>query len=541
MTKSNNNFNYRQSSDVLREQIRSTGVPDLAARILSSRDISSIDEIAPPMSDFPNDILPGVDKLCDILENSIKKNKKIRIMGDYDADGICGSSLAYICLRRLGADVSYAIPSRFNHGYGLHPLMVDEAANDGVSVLLTVDNGIAAVDGIKRAKELKMKVCITDHHEPPEVLPDADAMVNPRLPGGERGIALSGTGVIFYVLRQLNERFGGKVDMNSFLDLVAIATIADCMPMDYLNRILVGQGLKVIRENPCFGVKALVNRCYTTIKYRDISFFIAPKINSAGRFDKTDIAMDCLLAVDISDAESAVFELDKINDYRKKRVAEIVEEIDAMDVKSTGIVIGKSDWDVGLCGIIAGRLADKHKCPVFVFGKVNGEWRGSGRGPDGVDLYKLLNNTAEKTPDGIITKFGGHPRAAGITCTSWKGFSRVFLKECESINLEGLQNNIDVDSLPPVEEISIDAIKYMDKLAWGEGFEFPVFGGKFSTINKKLTQNGKHMTLELTNGKFTIPAIRFYCESMPDDIDVVFRLSHNKINDTVVAKIEYFS
>lgn len=532
-------FRIRRGSEDLRRRLCAKKMPPLAARILSAREVASPEDAVPLLKTLPlPDFLPDIDKTCHVLAEAIRLQKKICIVGDYDADGLCAAALTHECLQKLGAQVTWQIPSRLEHGYGLHEAITEQAAKDGVSVLLTVDNGISANQAVAHAKTLNMTVCVTDHHLPPEELPDADCIVNPKLTACSKGTNLSGSGVAFYVMAALRRHMQGQLRMNQFLDLAAVGTIADCMPMDAMNRTIVGAGLKHMRDGRRHGLAALAGvKRIRSITCRDISHYVAPRINAAGRFDCTDQAMACLLAKTNDEAQAAARELSELNDRRKDTVKEIMAETETMNLGPPAAVAANESWPSGVSGIVAGRLANLHQCPAVVFSRCNDIWRGSGRAPPEWDLHALTTAVAEECGTDIIIAFGGHRRAVGISAREVPPVARAFTKHCERLKPLNPPPQWEVDETPPMSEITPHAVGYLERMVWGEEFERPLFAGEFSVSDQRQVGQG-HLRMRLHNNNIDLPAIAFNRVSLNEKVEAIFSLTRDHVTSKVMAVVE---
>lgn len=528
----------RRGCDSVRRKLCEEGLPPLAARVLSARNIAARQDIVPPLSTLPPpEILPQIDKLCDILADAIRNHKKIWVVGDYDADGMCATALAVESLRQLGAETAWRIPERTRHGYGLHEDIAEEAAADNAAVLLTVDNGVAAGDAVARAKSLGMKVCITDHHLLPSTLPDADCIVNPQLGGSDSpGVNLAGVGVAFYAMAALRKHLDSPLKMAPFLDLVAVGTVADCVPMDTLNRTLVGGGLAQIRHRggrPGIAALAAAAKMNSaTCTCRDISHAIAPRINAAGRLDNSETAVQCLLADNMKEARRTAAKLSAFNVKRKEIVERIMAQTAAPPPTAAAVVVSDSEWPAGVIGIVAGRLADLYGRPTVVFARVNGEWRGSGRTPPGRDLYRLVADAAKNA---TVLKFGGHRRAVGITVHEVAPFARAFEECCRAAPADAPQWQ--VDETPPQNEITTTALECLDEMVWGEEFSRPLFAGTFAVSEVKPIGQS-HIKMRLRGDGLNLPALAFYRREIGDTTTAIFSLTKDLYTGNPAAIIE---
>ena len=531
----------RPGDETLRRSLCRAGMPPLAARVLAARKIAGKNDIVPLLATLPPpDFLTGVEKLCDLLAAAIEQRQSICVVGDYDADGISATALAVGCLRRLGATVTWRIPDRQRHGYGLHEEIVEEAAAAGTEVLLTVDNGISAHAPVARAKELGLRVCITDHHLPPPSLPAADCIVNPRLPPTPNiGENLAGVGVVFYVMAVLRRRLGANIAMEDYLDLVAVGSIADCVPLDSVNRSLVGGGLARLRGGggrPGLKAMAALQKFnMANLTCRDLSHFFAPRINAAGRLNQAPLAVECLLADEPEKARPLAEKLAVLNERRQKIVAHAMTDIAAMNPSPPAVVLHHPEWQPGVVGIIAGRLADLHNCPAIIFARCDSVWRGSGRAPAAWDLHRLVGAAAQQC--GEVIRFGGHRRAVGVTVKEIAPFAHAFGECCRDAGV-GETPQWQVDAMPPPAEFTAEAVDCLQRLVWGEAFPPPLFAGFFSISGQKRLGTG-HMRLQLNGGDLRLPAIAFNRrETAAAKSGAIFSLGRDRYTGAVTALIE---
>ena len=536
----------RASCEQLRQKLLAQGLPAAAARVLSARDIGGRDDIVPSLQSLPPpDTLPDINRFCDIMKNAIRRGDKICVVGDYDADGMCATALAVDCLRRLGAEVIWRIPHRMQHGFGLHPEIVEETAKVGVAVLLTVDNGASATAAIHRAAELGLQVCVTDHHLPSLPLPPADCIVNPQCAtvGGLPTSCLVGVGVIFYALSALRTAMNIEIKMCRYLDLVAVGSIADCGHLDKTNRALVGGGLELLRRgNGSIGLRVLVERtCRGALDCTDIAFRIAPHLNAAGRFSQPELAVNLLMADNVAVAHKLVAELETLNKRRGKLVNDIMDGSDITPAAHS-VVLYDENWPadaLGMLGIIAGRLAEEYQRPAVVLGRQLENWRGSGRVPSGNwDLHQLLEKTAAAA-DGAVIKFGGHRRAVGLEVCAPKVFADAFEAQCQQAATSNTaQYGWEVDALPPPDEITAEAVACLQEMVWGIGFPRPQFAGAFAVSEARQIGGGKHSCFKMTHGEWELPAIAFHCAQVGKNIEALFSLSLDQYSGGVIAIID---
>ena len=408
----------------------------VAHRVLAARGVTDVNELDFSLAHLPKpDKLPGIDKAVARLQLARARQERITVVGDYDCDGATSTAVAVLGLAMMGFEqVDYLVPNRFEYGYGLSPAIVDVAKRGDPSLILTVDNGVASVDGVERANELGIDVVVTDHHLPPAQLPQAVAIVNPTLPNATfPSRNLAGVGVLFYVLLALRRALAeeddvaGAAPLADLLDLVAIGTVADLVPLDRVNRTLVEQGLRRIRAGRSRpGVLALIKvagRDHESLSTTDIGFGIAPRLNAAGRLDDIAWGIRCLLSEDALDAHELATALDTFNKERRQIEAGMRESASAqlarIDTDSSddrfGICLMDETWHQGVIGIVAGRLKERLHRPVVVFTADSEDTlKGSARSIPGVHVRDVLQAIVARHP-GMIDKFGGHAMAAGLS------------------------------------------------------------------------------------------------------------------------------
>ncbi|MFC0179625.1 single-stranded-DNA-specific exonuclease RecJ [Thorsellia kenyensis] len=472
----------------------------------------------------PN-LLDSSELAASLLADAITNNFQIAVVGDFDADGATSTALAILALNAFGAkNVRYLIPSRFKDGYGLTPGLVDEAFRLGTKLILTVDNGVSAFDGIARAKELGIKVIVTDHHLPPDTLPEPDVIINPNLQTSHfPSKNLAGVGVCFYLMLSLRSflRNIGYFDKNnipepnlaSFLDLVALGTVADLVSLDENNRILVFHGLQRIKAGFCRpGIAALLQvakKDMNRIDARDLGFTLGPRLNAAGRLDDMSVGVELLICNDPNQAIALAEELDALNESRKA-IEQVMQSEALVQCQSIlqddldnqyGVSLYHEEWHQGIIGLIASRIKEKIGRPVFAFAPSDEKdfLKGSGRSISGIHLRDILEAMQTKHP-GLMEKFGGHAMAAGLT-----------IKKAHFFLFKDIFNQILINSVDPSvfkEEIIIDgklpkvlfdldvAKKIKSAGPWGQGFNEPMFEGTFKVLNQKLLKD-KHLKLVL--------------------------------------------
>ena len=489
-------------------------------RVLAARAIGGDGDLDHSLARLlPPDGLLGLDRAVALLDDAIESSSRIVVVGDYDADGATGCAVAVRGLRLLGAaDVRFVVPDRLRHGYGLTPEIVDVANEQRPRLVVTVDNGISSVEGVARAKQLGIDVLITDHHLPGAQLPAADAIVNPNRPGDAfPSKCLAGVGVMFYVLGALRarrrERSPGAEAPNlaALLDLVALGTVADVVPLDRNNRILVEQGLRRIRAGRASpGVTALLRvagRDIGRTVASDLGFAAGPRLNAAGRLTDMSRGIECLLSEREDEAMHIAGELDTLNTERREieagMQAQAAALLDGIDdtVSDAAVSLFREDWHVGVVGILASRVKDRLHRPVAAFAPdSDGEHlKGSVRSIPGVHVRDLLDTVATRNP-GLIERFGGHAMAAGLTILRGRfdRFRAQFAAEADRVmSAQMRQAVVLTDGEIPESEFNLElACALRDAAPWGQGFPEPVFDGIFRVAAERLV-GGRHTKLRL--------------------------------------------
>ncbi len=467
--------------------------------------------------------LLDLDKAVPLLREGIKSDAHIVVTADFDCDGATACAVAVRGLRMLGArNVSYAVPDRMVHGYGLTPGLVDELADMNPDILLTVDHGIACHAGIAAAKSRGWQVIVTDHHLPGETLPIADAIVNPQRSGDAfPSKALAGVGVLFYVLlamraaaRDAGEETGAA-DLTTLLDLVAVGTVADMVKLDVANRALIGAGLRRLRKGQgCVGLNALIDvsdRDATRLTTADIGYAIAPRINAAGRLEDMRLGIECLLGDDAEVCRLQAEALDAINKERRHMQQAMVDQAIALpDVIDDAICIpcvSDEDWHPGVVGLVASKLKEKLQRPVFAFAPAGeDEWRGSARSIPGFHLRDAIALVDARHP-GLISRFGGHAMAAGLTLP--RESLSAFIQAITTVGSEQSEALAQTDALQSDGELdaaSLDiahACALRDGGAWGQGYPEPLFDGVFAVRDWRIVgERHLKMTLERDGHRF---------------------------------------
>lgn len=506
--------------DIVDDSHLQTYVSDpIIRQILARRGISSESEVTCQLSDiYHYRDLHDIDKASNILADAIENGDKILVSGDYDVDGITGTALGVRGLKDLGAsEVRYFVPSRYEGGYGVSNETVDDAVSHGVKLLLTVDNGVSCLESINYAKSKGLKVVITDHHETPELLPDADAIVDPKLPEDKfPSKNLCGAGVLFYVLvatravlRDRGFYKDSKVPLIArFLDLVALGTIGDVMQLDANNRKLVKYGFDKIRAGKSIiGIKALAASCrvdLAAINSVSIAFDLCPRLNAPGRIKlENNPAVSLMLTDDETEACIIARDLEMCNkrrgDYERVFLKEATEDAEKQE-GNCAIVLYRPNWLVGLGGLIASRIKEKFSVPCFVFSGSGDELAGSARSVPGFSIVKNLQLLSEKCPD-LLIRFGGHAMAAGASIhkDNFEKFKELF----NQVAKENLGNPNDEEIISdgelPSNYLTIGFARDLEAYGpWGNGFEEPCFDGEY-TVEDVFVVGNRHLRFTLRN------------------------------------------
>lgn len=482
----------------------------LARRLRSARELEcSLDGL------LPYTALKGIDGAVELLVDALHGQRRLLIVADFDADGATSCAVAVRALRLLGAgDVRYVVPNRFHYGYGLTPEIVAVASEQRPDLLITVDNGISSIEGVAAAKARGMRVLITDHHLPGARLPEADALVNPHQPGDPfASKALAGVGVIFYVMLALRARLreeqwfarSGVAEprLAELLDLVALGTVADVVPLDHNNRILVSQGLARIRAGRCCaGIRALLEiagRDARQLVAADLGYAVGPRLNAAGRLEDMSLGIACLLADDMAEARAMAARLNELN--HERRAIELRMQTDALESLAElrlseedsslpfGLCLYQTHWHQGVIGILASRIKDRLHRPVIAFAQGEaGQLKGSARSVAGVHIRDVLDAVAARHP-GLVSKFGGHAMAAGLSLPTehLAAFSAAFDQEVRvHLAPEDLRGVILSDGELAPQELGLDLADLLrDGGPWGQAFPEPVFDGRFEIVQRR--------------------------------------------------------
>ncbi len=520
-----------------------TELPDdmspLLKRIFAARGVTAADQIRHELKHLvPVSRLGGLSDAVDLLERHFDAETPVTVVGDFDADGATGSALLVRAFVALGfVNVRYLVPNRFDYGYGLTTEIVDLAARDCPGLIVTVDNGVTSVEGAARARELGIDVLVTDHHLPGDQLPCANAIVNPNLVGNEfPSKCLAGVGVAFYLVAALARRFGetGREPASAgfqpgrLLDLAALGTIADVVPLDYNNRILVSEGLERIRAGRCSaGITALLEcagRSPETATTSDLAFAVAPRLNAAGRLTDMSLGIECLLTDDPARALELARRLDELNRERRKIEARMQSDaMAAVEAKISGVEAGRipgglclydESWHPGVVGLVASRVKDRLHRPVVAFARDDSEnLKGSGRSVAGCHIRDVLAGIATRDP-GLIARFGGHAMAAGLTLRLDRldDFRAAFERAVDEIlDADELENTLLTDGELTATELTLENATLLRYAApWGQAFPEPIFDGEFSDHEQRVVGE-RHLRLRVApaTGGPIITAIAF--------------------------------
>lgn len=542
-------------------RLERAGIHPLLARLWASRGIDDPAHIQPGWASMiPPGKLTHAEHAAALLADAIKAGKRMLVVADYDCDGATACAVALRALRRMGATVDFLVPDRFETGYGLSPAVVELAACHPAGkpdLLITVDNGIASVDGVEAARQAGMDVIITDHHLPGDTLPRALAIVNPNQAGcGFPSKHLAGVGVIFYLMLALRaelRRRGAFVDdgprLDDLADLVALGTVADVVRLDANNRLLVAQGLRRMRMGrmqpgvrALFAVAARDPRNATAF---DLGFALGPRLNAAGRLSDMSLGIHCLLTDNPDEAQALAQELDAIN--LERRSIELAMREEAMNAlaheapaRPASVCVYHPDWHQGVVGLVASRLKETYWRPALAFARCeDGTLRGSGRSVPDVHLRDALDLVSKRHP-GIILKFGGHAMAAGLTLVE-AAYSR-FVDGFDA----AVQELTGTDSFDPVIETdgslepdfaTIEVAGLLQEQVWGAGFPAPVFRDTFRVLHQRLLK-GKHLKLFLQRGTQRFDAIWFnHADTVPEQAELAYRLDRNEWNGRVSVQL----
>jgi single-stranded-DNA-specific exonuclease len=535
------------------EKLRQGGIHPVLARLFAARGLSNPAELSSELAALiqPTGLL-HIGHAAEFLADSIAVGKRMVIVADYDCDGATACATALRGLRSMGANVDFIVPNRFEYGYGLTPEIVELTAREkNPDIIITVDNGIASIEGVEEAKRRGIDVVVTDHHLPGDTLPDARVIVNPNQPAcGFPSKHLAGVGVVFYVLLALRAelRRRGVFDaqtqpkLDRLLDLVALGTVADVVKLDPNNRILVAQGLKRMRAGLMHaGVAALfrvAGRATRTASPVDLGFSIGPRLNAAGRLEDMSLGIECLITDDETRAWELAQQLNDINLKRREIEADMQDTAllhldDFQPADSSTICVYDDSWHQGVIGIVASRLKERFYRPTITFAPAgDGMIKGSGRSIPGFHLRDALDLVSKRAP-GLIDKFGGHAMAAGLSLkaeafdhfrAAFEAVGQAWLSESQ------LERVVETDG--PLEEgcYTTQFIELLDGQVWGQGFAPPVFCDEFRVVSQRILKD-RHLKLMLEKSGVRYDAIWFgHTDALGERARVAFRLDANEYN-----------
>ena len=543
----------RTYNETHRRALLESGMHPVLARVYAGRNIRTaaelnygLDGLIPPGS------LKGIDAAAVLLADAISEGKRLLIVADYDADGATACAVGVRALRAFGANVDYLVPDRFKLGYGLTPELVELASLRKPELLITVDNGIASVEGVARARSLGIATLITDHHLPGPELPAAACIVNPNQPGCEfPSKALAGVGVMFYVMLALRAELrrrgffkdGKEPNLAALTDLVALGTIADVVPLDANNRNLVAQGLKRLRAGRCTpGIAALLRaagRPLAEASSFDLGFVAGPRLNAAGRLADMSLGIECLTTDDEARAANCAQELDRLNRERRNIEAAMLQQalqaVEQVSSQESGTFF-HPDWHQGVVGIVASRLKERLHRPVICFARAEESGdpvlRGSGRSIPGLHLRDALDVVSKRAP-GLIRRFGGHAMAAGLSigAADYERFTSEFERAVdELLPAHARLRVVETDGALDAMYFSLDVARLLDAGIWGQGFPQPVFCDTFAVENQRIVGE-RHLKLWLVKGGRRIEAMRYGAlDQLPAQVRAAYRLSVNEFN-----------
>ncbi|WP_455211576.1 single-stranded-DNA-specific exonuclease RecJ [Kaarinaea lacus] len=550
----------------------STKLHPILDRIYRARHIRSLDELDYKLSHlYQFELLSGISSAVELLEHALLQQQRVLVIGDFDADGATSSALAVRALRQFGfKHVNYLVPNRFEFGYGLTPEIVAVAAEDDPQLIITVDNGISSIDGVSAARQRGYKVLVTDHHLPGAHLPRADAIVNPNFPGDAfPSKSLAGVGTIFYVmlafrtyLRQSNYFTKHQIaepNLAELLDLVALGTVADVVPLDKNNRIMVAQGLARIRAGKCCpGIKAIIHvagRQTQRLVAADLAFAVGPRINAAGRIEDMAIGIECLLCDDPEKALQMAATLDDLNRERKDIEADMKDQalqiinrmqLDENSELPLGLSLYDPSWHQGVIGIVASRIKEKLHRPVIAFADAGEDAatglpviKGSARSIAGIHIRDVLDTVAAKHPK-LLNKFGGHAMAAGMSIyqKDFDAFSKAFNEEVDrQLDRKDLYHVVLSDGELSEEDINLELAQQLRQAGpWGQGFAEPLFDGEFEVLDRRVIgERHVKFLLKIPGGTKRVEALAFFVSDITwlqdaEKIRMAYTLDVNEYN-----------
>ena len=549
------------------------GVPPFLRRIYGHRGIGTPADLDLALSGLePPSALRGIDQAAGRIAEAVREGQRILLVGDFDADGATSVALGVSLLRAFGASaVDFVVPNRFEFGYGLSPELVDLALLRSPELIVTVDNGVSSIAGVERANAHGVDVVVTDHHLPGPRLPPAYAIVNPNVPGcAFPSKAIAGVGVIYYVLSQtrallrasgwFDERMRPEPALADWLDLVALGTVADVVPLDQNNRRLVHQGIRRMRSGRCRpGIAALAEvgrRDLARLKASDLGFAIGPRLNAAGRLDDMTIGIQCLLAASMDEARPLAAQLDELNRERRGVEQSMLADAELLVAEAEGGIEGKFGivmfhpaWHQGVVGLVAGRLRERYHRPAIAFaeaGGEGGELKGSARSLPELHIRDALAAIAARDP-ALLIRFGGHAMAAGMTLDRrcLPRFAKAFDEEVrQRLPVEALKGRLETDGELDADELTLDnALRLAEGGPWGQAFPEPLFHGDFELVSQRVVGK-EHLKLVLKRQDRLIGAIAFRQQPIEDcnRVRLAYALEVNDYRDLAlelrVAQIE---
>ena len=523
--------------------------PPLLQRLYAGRGVRKPEELDYGLRGLPHfSGLRGIDPACELIVDAMRASHRILVVGDFDADGATSTALVCDALEAMGAPrVSYFLPHRARHGYGLSPAVVEAVGEaETGDLIVTVDNGIASIAGVEAAHRAGWRVLVCDHHLPGDTLPAAEAIVNPNQPGCDFvGKSLAGVGVAFYLMAAVRARLAANAPsaalprLSDYLDLVAVGTVADVVRLDHLNRMLVSQGLRRIRRGLARpGIAALIEvagRDASRLSAADIGFAVGPRLNAAGRLEDMSIGVACLRATDAASAQSRASELAAINRQRQTVQRRMQHEADnalaALDrapAERAALVVHSDDWHEGIVGLIASRLRERHGRPVIAFAPgAHGQLKGSARSIAGLHIRDVLAAVDAHHP-GLIAQFGGHAQAAGLVLSpqAIDEFERALeTTVAQRLTPDMLSPDIVTDGALAVHELDLETARLLEASGpWGNGFEEPLFHGLFEIVTQRIVGE-RHLKLEVRHpqASATIEAMVFNHADLLE-IGAIYRL-----------------
>ena len=552
------------------DELQSASLHPVLKRIYANRQVNHLSQVDYSLKRLLNySELKGVETAAGIVADAVVENRHILIVGDYDADGATSTALVVRALRSFAAEqVDYLVPNRFEYGYGLTPEIVEAAAAFSPQLLITVDNGISSIAGVAAARQRDIKVVITDHHLAGRELPAADAIVNPNQPGCKfASKSIAGVGVAFYLMLAVRAALKTRgwfndqrvePNMAELLDLVALGTVADVVPLDENNRILVEQGIRRIRGGKAKpGINALFSAAGKDSRgcsSMDLGFFVGPRLNAAGRLEDMSAGVECLLTDADSVAGSIAAELNELNMQRKQieqgMLSQALADMDTLlqtlqaDELHAGLCLYNSEWHQGVIGLLASRIKERFHRPVVAFADANddpgsSEIKGSARSIQGLHIRDVLDSIATRHP-GLIHKFGGHAMAAGLSISrdDFEAFKQAFEDEVAALLSEdALQEVVETDGSIEPEQMSLETAEVIESAGpWGQQFPEPVFDNQFELLDWKIVGE-KHLKMQLRDGRGgkAVDAIAFntLADDLPsfEKIHVAYRMNVNEFRN----------